>query len=136
MLGCVAVAWLGACGAGDDTPLSASCTDPAAVEKALATAPRPVVLADGTRLSRCVKQARTAADLQNLGSSLTAIGERLEDDPAGGERLGYLIGAVRRGTRDTPGQAAELAHRLERSGAAAADPDALQRGLRAGERTG
>jgi hypothetical protein len=132
----VAVAWLGACGAGDETPFPASCTDRAQLEEALGTAPEPVVLADGSRLSACVRLATTPADLQNLGSTLTVIAEDLEADPAGAERLGYLIGAVRRGTAESSGVAAELAHRLERSGSQSADPEALLRGLRAGEESG
>jgi hypothetical protein len=127
---------LGACGAGDDTPLPTTCTDRAEVEEALGAAPGPVALADGTRLSECVQRATTPADLQNLGGTLTAIAEELEDDPAAAERLGYLIGAVRRGSAEGSGIGAELAHRLERSGSQATDADALLRGLRAGEESG
>ena len=136
LLGCVGVAWLGACGAGEESPLPASCTDREQVEAALAAAPEPVALEDGTRLSGCVRQAETSADLQNLGVTLTAVAEDLEGDPARAAQLGYLIGAVRRGTADTSGVGAELARRLERSGAGSADPRALLRGLRAGEVSG
>jgi hypothetical protein len=136
LLGCAGVVWLGACGAGDEAPLSASCTDASQVEEALAAAPDPVVLADGTRLSQCVERATSAADLQNLGAALTAVAEELEADPARSEQLGYLIGAIRRGSERPPGTGAELAHRLERSGAGSADPAMLVRGLRAGEGSG
>jgi hypothetical protein len=139
LLGCVAVASLGACGAGDDEPLAASCTDRAQVERALATAPEPVVLPDGTRLSACIRQAASPADLQNLGVSLTAVAEALEADPARAGQLGYLIGAVRKGLTETSGQGAELGRRLERSGAGVRDAPAqveLAEGVRAGERSG
>jgi hypothetical protein len=138
-LACVAVVSLGACGAGEDPSLSASCTDRAQVERALAAAPEPVVLADGTRLSACMRQATTPADLQNLGAALTSVAEALESDPARAAQLGYLIGAVRRGNADTAGQGAELARRLERSGAALDAPAAqaaLLDGVRAGEGSG
>jgi hypothetical protein len=142
LLGCVGVVWLGACGAGD-APLSSACTDRAAVERALARAPAEVALPDGTRLSACLRDATTSADLENLGATLTAVAEGLEEqadgDPAAAGRLGYLIGAARRGIEDSSGTGAELAHRLERSGAGVEDPAstaALQRGMSAGEGTG
>jgi hypothetical protein len=135
LLGCAGVAWLGACGAGDP-PLSAACTDRAEVQRALRAAPDPVALSDGTRVSGCVRHATTPADLENVGATLTAIAEGLEDEPGRELELGYLIGAVRRGTEETSGVGAELAHRLERSGAGARDTAAVLRGLRAGEATG
>jgi len=142
LLGCAGVAWLGACGA-DDATLSSACTDRAGVERALARAPDEVALADGTRLSACLRAATTAADLQNLGATLTAVAEDLErsadGDPASAGRLGYLIGAARRGIEGSSGTGAELAHRLERSGAGVSDPGsaaALRRGLAAGETSG
>jgi hypothetical protein len=136
LLGCAGVVWLGACGAGDEAPLSASCTDASQVEEALAAAPDPVVLPDGTRLSQCVEAATSPSDLQNLGAALTGVAEELEADPARAAQLGYLIGAVRRGSRRPPGTGAELAHRLERSGAGAPESSTLLQGLRAGEGSG
>jgi hypothetical protein len=136
LVGCAGVAGLGACGAGDEPPLSASCTDRAQVERALAAAPDPVVLPDGTRVSACVRQATSSADLENLGFTFTAIAETLEGEPGREVELGYLIGAVRKGMSKTSGVGAELAHRLERSGAGAQDPETLQRGVRAGEASG
>jgi hypothetical protein len=133
---CAGVALLGACGAGDDAVLSSACTDAHAVEQALRSVPRPVVLDDGTRLSECFEQASTPADLQNLGAALTDVAEGLEADPARAEQLGYLIGAARRGTARGDGQGAELAHRLERSGAESADTATLMRGIRIGEGSG
>jgi hypothetical protein len=135
LLGCAGAAWLGACGASDEQ-LAASCTDRAQVRRALSAAPDPVVLPGGTRVSACVRDATTSADLENLGATLTAIAEQLEDEPGREAQLGYLIGAVRRGTQETSGVAAELAHRLERSGASADDAATLLRGMRAGEATG
>ena len=142
LLGCAGVALLGACGAGDEV-LSSACTDRAQVERALARAPEAVTLDDGTRLSACLRDASTPALLQDLGITLTAVAENLETqadgDPAAARQLGYLIGAARRGIEGTSGTSAELAHRLERTGAEIADPAsvaALDEGLRAGEGSG
>jgi hypothetical protein len=142
LLGCAGVALLGACGAGDEV-LSSSCTDRAQVERALARAPDAVTLADGASLSSCLRGATTPALLQDLGMTFTAVAEKLEtqadDDPAAARRLGYLIGAARRGIEGSSGTSAELTHRLERTGSEIADPAsvaALREGLRAGEASG
>ena len=139
LLGCVGVAWLGACGAGEEA-IAPGCTDRAQVERALADGGP---LADGTRLSTCVTDATTPATLENLGAVLTAVAEELEDraadDPEAARRLGFLIGAARRGIARTDGRGAELAHRLERSGAAVSDAaaaGALAQGLHEGETSG
>jgi hypothetical protein len=126
------------CGA-QEHALSPACTDDrATIARALARAPAPVRLSDGTRLSDCLAAADTDAELQSFGVLVTG----LADDLAGrgdAVRLGYLIGAAKRGSAGTNGVGAELQHRLEvaarrlASGAAAA---ALARGMRAGERTG
>lgn len=142
LLGCLGAAWLGACGA-DDPVLSSACTDRAGVAQALDRAPSAVTLQDGTRLSACLRDAESSADLQTLGSTFTAVADdlavRADGDPAAAARLGYLIGAARRGIKGSSGTGAELAHRLERSGAGVRDPAAaaaLRQGLDAGERSG
>ena len=130
------------CG-GDDRTLSVACTEGAgAVERALRDAPGAVTLADGTPLSRCVSDARDIGELQSFGFIITRVADRLADrataDDAEATRLGYLIGAARRGARHSEGVPNELVHRLEV--AARRIPDraqpALERGLRAGERRG
>jgi len=142
LLGCVGMAWLGACGAGEED-LSAACTERAGVERALAAAPEPVRLADGTSIARCIADAGTPGLLQSLGATLTPIAEDLEaraaSDPAAAMRLGYLIGAARRGSARSDGLGAEIVRRLERSGGEVRDPGMtgeLLRGIRAGEETG
>jgi hypothetical protein len=132
LLGCVAMAWLGACGAGDPA-LAPGCTDRDEVERALEGGP---FIAD------CVEDAGgTPATLQELGAVLTPLAEDLEaaarDDPAAARRLGFLIGATRKGIERTDGRGAELARRIERSGASVRDPQGeaeLQRGLAEGAR--
>jgi hypothetical protein len=139
LLGCVGVAWLGACGAGDEA-LAPGCTERAEIERALAS---QGTLADGSPLSECLKNATSPATLQNLGAVLTPIAEdlesRAETDAGAARRLGFLIGAARRGVTGTDGLGAELARRLERSGATVSEPAqaaALAQGLRDGEASG
>lgn len=145
---CLAAAVAGAvgCGGSSAAPASALCTqgrDP--MVKALRAAPAPVRLADGTRLSECVTRSQDEGTLQSFGVVVTRLADDLADraarEPAVAIELGYLIGAVRRGAAATNGVSLELAHRLESTvrrmgGEAPAAAAALQRGLRAGERTG
>jgi hypothetical protein len=135
---------LAVAGCGEDkASLSPLCTEGRQpVERALARAPGPVTLADGTPLSDCVAAARDTGDLQSFGVIITQLADRLADraarDPAAALRLGYLIGAARKGAAHSQGIPAELVHRLEVT--ARRVPDAarprLERGLRAGERAG
>ena len=71
----------------------------------------PVVLPAGRHDARAPAGPRR--------STFTAVAENLEtqadDDPAAARRLGYLIGAARRGIEGSSGTSAELTHRLERT---------------------
>lgn len=136
---------LGGCSDGGRPELPAACLEgPDAVARALERAPGAVTLAGGTALSECVAAARTSAELQSLGIVLTQVAERLEAslaaEPRAALRLGYLVGAARRGAGRGSGVQDELVRRLERSGALeglpAASERALLRGLRAGEAGG
>jgi hypothetical protein len=136
------------CGASDPPPVDAACmASPGAIERALTRAPAPVALPSGTRLSECVADARTDADLQNTGLVLTRAADHLADraqrgDAAAAVGLGYLVGAARRGAARTNGIHAELARRLESAARVLADSrrsgvaGALERGVRAGRATG
>ncbi len=145
-----AVLALTGCGA-EQAVLSAGCTeDDGAVVSALEGAPEDVVLADGTRLSDCVANGLDDADLQNIGITYHRAAERLraqaEEEGGGAEeaamRLGYLVGATRRGASGTNGVMAELQRRIENVAgrytdrATPAGRSALERGLDAGERLG
>jgi hypothetical protein len=139
---------LAGCGPGgdDDAPLSPACREPSVVAEALRLAPGQVRLEDGTLLSSCIDDARSDADLQNVGIALTNAAEDLEaratSDPDAALRLGFLVGAARRGAGSASALQAELVRRLERS--AALDPDAatpaaraaVQEGMKAGEARG
>ena len=146
VLAVAAAALLAACGAGGE-PLDDAClSSPRAIERALARAPRPVTLSTGTRLSECVANARSDSQLQDAGLVLTRAADHLAaaakaGDAAAALRLGYLVGATRRGAARTAGIHAELQRRVERAAAflEAAGPRvvaAVARGRRAGEASG
>lgn len=135
---------LAGCGPSAPPPTPAACLGPSAtISHALERAPAKVTLADGTSLSGCVRLgARHDVDLQELGSSLMRVSDDLQlaaqTNPQAALRLGYLIGAVRRGAAKTPGLAAQLARRIEQT-APIGDPHArgaLQHGIALGEDSG
>ena len=134
----------GGCSEQGRPPPSPECTaGPAEVAKALAAAPGEVRLVDGTRLSECVRSAESDAELQNLGIVLTDVAEDLEadarEDPRAALRLGYLVGAARRGAPSDSALQSELVRRLQGNMAMdlpAAGEQALAEGLRAGEARG
>ena len=127
------------------SPPSPACSESAqAVEAALAGAPGIVRLGDGTRLSECVSHAIEQGPLEDVGATFVVAADdlaaRAARDRVAALRLGYLVGATRRGAARTNGAALELAHRIERagalSGAPAASLAAEQVGLAAGQRSG
>lgn len=115
-----------------------------AILSALAKAPGPVHLRDGSLLSTCVANARSDADLQGVGIVLTQAGDALaralpRSDSAALE-LGYLVGATRRGAAHTGGIHVELRRHLEQTTGIDGPPPrrraAYRRGLVAGSRGG
>jgi hypothetical protein len=133
------------CGGTDTPPVATSCTDPpATITRALDAAPGTVTLPDGARLSECIRNARSEAQLQNVGIAFSNAAEDLEAQAAGDPRtaleLGYLVGATRSGARTGSGVQDELVRRIERSaalaGASPAVVDALNEGIAAGEARG
>lgn len=142
MLAVTAAAW--GCGR-EERPLPTACTAGSGqIAQALRMAPAPVALGDGTRLSVCVERARTDADIQTVGALYTQVATglsaRVPASNTAAVRLGYLIGAARRGARHTGGIHLELLRRLEQSvGLDGVPPHrraAFRRGLAAGSRTG
>jgi hypothetical protein len=134
------------CATVQDDPVPAGCLGaPATIVQALAQAPGAVRLADGTRLSTCVRRARADGDLQALGMSLITVADtlhaRVASAPAAAAGLGYLAGAVRAGVAANQGLAAELGRRIERATALGDDAPqparaAHARGLLAGASSG
>jgi hypothetical protein len=139
-----AAAILAAGGCGDREPaLPVACAggvEPLAA--ALDAAPGRVTLEGGLGVSRCLRAGAGDAEVLELGATTSRLADRLAAQTAQDERaavkLGYLVGAVRRGARRTNGVHAELVRRLEQAAGSvdAARREALRRGMLAGERTG
>jgi hypothetical protein len=142
----LAIAALGASGCGRDTPeLPSACTrGESEIARALERAPGRAALGDGTRLSTCLNRARSDAELQTVGLLWTRVADGLARDVGRSDvaalRLGYLVGAARRGARTTSGIHEELVRRLEQAagldGAPPAHRAAYRRGLAAGSAGG
>jgi hypothetical protein len=108
------------CGSSDDDSTPAACqSGPAPYLEALAAAPAQVTLGDGETISGCLVENQSAADIEEVGSALlqvtTDLNEAARRGPGGDAtvQLGYLIGAVQKGSEETGGIHAELARRLE-----------------------
>lgn len=137
----VAAALLAGCGAEEELP--AACREgERAITSALASAPGPVRI-DGVALSGCMTDSADAAELQQFGGAVNAAAARLADTaaerPASAEavRLGYLAGAVERGSRQSQGLHYELRRRLEQEiGRVDRSSPAFRRGQRAGLASG
>jgi hypothetical protein len=139
-LACAAA--LGACSS-DAHPPPAACTDgPGPLRRALASAPAKVTL-DGAPLSDCFTKGSDADDIQRVGSAWVSVAadlaraaRRRPEGPAA-LRLGYLVGAARRGAGNSPGLHMDLVRRVEQEARPFEDDSsALRAGLRAGERVG
>lgn len=131
------------CGGQAPKPLADGCTaSPDALVETLRTAPGPVLLEDGARLSRCVADGTDEGELQTVGIAFSRAAERLretaETDPEAALRLGYLVGATQKGATRTNGVMAELVRRIEVAAGRTSDDAtpaaqrALERGLEAG----
>jgi hypothetical protein len=135
-----ATALAGGCG-GDDKAPAAGGVGARTVLGALQRAPGHVALEDGTLISTCVKRSLGAGEIQTLGFTYVAAANselklmRRTDDAA--LRLGFLVGAVRRGANKTNGVQLELVRRLEQvagvDGPAGTGRAAYRRGMAAGE---
>jgi hypothetical protein len=133
---------LAGCGADRSESLPAACTGgPPAFTKALARAPGAVTIDGRTPISHCFNRGASGEDVQIVGTMLLAVAQQLGDKARAGDdtaalRLGYLIGAARRGAKRN-GLGDEIVRRLEAETAvAAAQRAAYDRGLRAGSAEG
>lgn len=135
---------LGGCGQDERTELPVACKlGQPAVESALRAAPGDVRLAGDTRLSDCFVRTSEQSDVLVVGEVYLGVAAGLADaalaDPAGPEavRLGYLMGAVRRGAAKTQGIHDELLRRIEQETARVdRSSAAYRRGERAGRKSG
>lgn len=131
-------------GSGGPEPAPAAClTTSSTYLKALDRAPGRVTVPPNVRISECVVPGQSGGELANVGSELIVAATRLastvSEGGAVGEqaalRLGYLVGAVRRGAEGTGGIHSDLVRRLEataRLTSESADAAAYAEGLRAG----
>jgi hypothetical protein len=142
---CAAIVLAAAGGCREEDPVVASaCREgPGPVLTALRAAPGEVRLDGDTPLSKCLTNAEDGGELTDVGTAFVTAAQRLADraerEPGGAAavQLGYLVGAVRRGSLPDQGLAYELVRRIEGEAARAGRPSAaFHRGLRAGRRDG
>lgn len=139
----ISLSLVAGCSTEDRSPVPVGCKEgPDTVRAALARAPARVEL-DGTPLSDCFTRGTDAADLQQVGASYVSVAAGLADaarerpDSPEALRLGYLVGAAKRGAARTQGVHDELLRRIQQelSGVDTAAP-AYRRGFRAGQEHG
>lgn len=105
------------------------------MQTALERAPERVRLEGDTALSECLTRAGDPADVLMVGEVYIAAASKLADEEQA-LRVGYLLGAVRRGAGQTQGIHDELVRRLEQEAARLSDRTAVRRGERAGLESG
>jgi hypothetical protein len=113
------VGLLGAgCGSADESTPVACLEGAGAYERALKAAPDEVLLEDETPISECLTRNQSSGDLTRVGEALietaTALNAEAREDPGGAAnlQLGYLLGAVQRGSGESEGIHSDLVRRL------------------------
>jgi hypothetical protein len=144
LLGAALAALVAVIGCGeDDEGVPAACpADRQTVLSSLSRAPGQVRV-DGVRLSDCLSKGSDAEDVQRVGAAYVGaagvLAPRARRRPEGEAalRLGYLVGATRRGASGTQGIHSELVRRLEQEIAIVAKRSgAFRRGEQAGRMLG
>jgi hypothetical protein len=106
------------CGDTDDSTPVACLEGVAAYERALGAAPGEVLLEGETPISECLAENQSGGDLARVGEATVAAATDLNAEARaepGGEanlQLGYLLGAVERGSEESEGIHADLVRRL------------------------
>jgi hypothetical protein len=109
---------LAGCGNSDDSTPVACLEGAAAYERALKAAPDEVLLEDETLISECLTRNQSGGDLSRVGEALietaTKLNAEARAEPGGDAalQLGYLLGAVKRGTEESEGIHTDLLRRL------------------------
>lgn len=112
------VALFAGCGGGDEATPVACLEGAAAFERALSAAPAAVRVGGETPISECLVANQPAGELAQVGEALVGVATRLDAvaraEPGGAAnlRLGYLVGAVQRGSEGTEGIHSDLLRRL------------------------
>ncbi len=132
-------------GPGDSTPV-ACLEGTGAYLKALQKAPGEVRMAGETPISECLAENQQGGDLATVGVAMVTAATRLNaearGDPGGiaNLRLGYLLGAAKRGAENTEGIHTDLVRRLVAAARYSPDnrplPPAFYRGYRSGYAAG
>jgi hypothetical protein len=106
------------CGSQDDSTPVACLEGAAAYEEALRDAPGEVLLGGESPIGECLASNQQAGDLARVGEALVETATslnaeaRTKDGGAAALRLGYLLGAARRGAEGSEGIHADLIRRL------------------------
>jgi hypothetical protein len=109
---------LAGCGNSDDSTPVACLEGAAAYERALKAAPDEVLLEDETLISECLTRNQSGGDLSRVGEAMietaTTLNAEAREDPGGDAalQLGYLLGAVQRGSEESEGIHSDLLRRL------------------------
>lgn len=109
-------------------------SDAAVFADALRTAPSPVRV-DEVPVSDCLARNASAGDVQAVGATFLATAQQLGED-RDAVALGYLVGALRSGAKESQGIHLELVRRVEQEARPFAGSAAFERGLRAGRTSG
>jgi AcrR family transcriptional regulator len=116
-VGCL-VALVAGCGSQDESTPVACLEGPATYEKALAAAPREVLLGGETPISDCLTRNQQGGELAQVGEAMVTVATKLNAEaraePSGDAalQLGYLLGAAQRGSADSEGIHTDLVRRL------------------------
>jgi hypothetical protein len=112
------LALLAGCGSVEDSTPTACLEGAEAYQRALAAAPDEALLEGETLIGECLTRNQSGGDLTRVGEALlettTALNAEAREDPGSdaAARLGYLLGAVQRGSEESEGIHADLVRRL------------------------
>jgi len=113
-----ALALVAGCGSADESTPVACLEGAEAYERALQAAPDEVLLGDETLISECLTRNQSGGDISRIGEAMietaTALNAEAREDPDGDAavQLGYLLGAVKRGSEESEGIHSDLLRRL------------------------
>ncbi|HSS42643.1 MAG TPA: hypothetical protein VLK37_08875 [Solirubrobacterales bacterium] len=109
---------LAGCGSADESTPVACLEGAETYERALKAAPDEVLLEDETLISECLTRNQSGGDLTRVGEALietaTALNGEAREVPGSDAAvgLGYLLGAVKRGSEESEGIHSDLVRRL------------------------
>jgi hypothetical protein len=118
LLAALALLGVAGCGKQDDSTPVACVQGQGLYLAALKKAPGEVMLAGETPISECLAENQSGGDLARVGEAMvetaTLLNGEARADPEGPAplRLGYLIGAAKRGAEATEGIHSDLIRRL------------------------